>query len=275
MGRYATMTHASESQHWYTRKGDPLYEVKRADGKGTRPTTLADARKLGLVPSVTSIIKCAAAPGLERWKADQLMMAALTLPRRPDEPEKEWLARVVLDSKEHAKKAADRGTAIHAAIQGHLQNETPDPAYLPHIQGAIAAVDKLFAPDWDCVLAEQPFAHPLGFGGKLDLMGTSPWFVADFKTKEFGPEDELKTWDEHAMQLGAYREGQQMPVGHGERVRGAIVYVSTTHPGLARAIELPEEALAKGWTMFYSLLHYWQAKNVYRSAFTPQEAVAA
>jgi hypothetical protein len=28
---------------------------------------------------------------------------------------------------------------------------------------------------------------------------------------------------------------------------------------------------AKGWTMFYSLLHYWQAKNTYRSAFAGRE----
>jgi hypothetical protein len=46
----------------------------------------------------------------------------------------------------------------------------------------------------------------------VDLICTDPWFVVDFKTKEFGPEDDLKTWDEQAMQLAAYREGQQAPL---------------------------------------------------------------
>jgi hypothetical protein len=108
------VTHIAESLHWYTRDGEPAYEVPAAKG-GMRPTTLRDARKLNLVPSVTTIIRCAAAPGLELWKANQLMMAALTLPRRDGEAEKDWLSRVVQDSKEQARKAAARGTAIHAA----------------------------------------------------------------------------------------------------------------------------------------------------------------
>jgi hypothetical protein len=73
------MTHAAESLHWYDRDGKPAYTVKAKDGSD-RPATLRDARKLNLVPSVTTIIRCAAAPGLELWKANQLMMAALTLP---------------------------------------------------------------------------------------------------------------------------------------------------------------------------------------------------
>jgi hypothetical protein len=178
------------------------------------------------------------------------------------------------DSQEQARRARDRGIAIHAAIQGHLQNEKVDPVYMPHVIGALAAIDEALFPEWDSAIAESSFAHPLGFGGKVDLICTNPWFVVDFKTKEFGPEDELKTWDEQAMQLAAYREGQQAPLEKGARMRAAIVYVSTTHPGLAKAIELPEEDLAKGWTMFYSLLHFWQAKSTYRSAFET-EMVAA
>ena len=91
------MTHASESMHWYGRDGSPQYQLIGANGK-ERPPTLRDARKLGLVPSVTSIIRCAAAPGLERWKQEQVLMAALTLPRNPDEPEAIWLRRVMQDS---------------------------------------------------------------------------------------------------------------------------------------------------------------------------------
>lgn len=267
MGRYATtMTHAAESLHWYTRTGEPAYEV-RAKAGHNRPTTLADARKLKLVPSVTTIIRCAAAPALEKWKANQLMLAALTLPRLLGEPEKDWLARVATDSKEHARKAADRGTAIHAAIQGRLQNEAIDYAYQKHVDGACAAIDAFFGLDWECCIVEQSFAHRLGFGGKIDLSCTAPEFVVDFKTKEFGPEDELDTYDEHAMQIAAYRHGMEFP-----KARGAIVYVSVTYPGVARVIEIPQDMLARGWVMFYSLLHYWQAKNTLATSF---EEVAA
>ena len=46
---------ASESSHWYTREGAPKYTVEAKNGN-PRNTTLADARKLNLVPSVTTII---------------------------------------------------------------------------------------------------------------------------------------------------------------------------------------------------------------------------
>jgi hypothetical protein len=257
------MTHAAESLHWYARDGSPAYTVRSRDGS-ERPATLRDARKLNLLPSVTSIIKCAAAPGLELWKANQLMMAALTLPRLQDEPEKDWLARVVRDSKEHAKNAAERGTGIHAAIQGFYEGEGVKPGYQDHIRGAVAAVAGWAVGGWK---AEQSFAHSLGFGGKVDLSAASGQHLLDFKSKEFDEKTDLKTWDEHAMQLAAYREGLGMGMA-----RCAIVYVSVTTPGLSKLIEIPEEELSRGWEMFVFLLSYWKAKNKYRCAWQELEA---
>lgn len=254
------MTHAAESMHWYGKDGSPCYTVTAKNG-AERPTTLRDARKIGLVPSVTSIIRCAAAPGLEKWKQDQVLMAALTLPRTADESEEAYIDRIVRDSKEQARKAADRGTAIHAAIQGHYEGEPPVEEYWPHVRGASGAIEAWMKGPWN---AELSFAHPMGFGGKVDL--SSYWAVVDFKSKEFESEDELKTYDEHAMQLAAYRQGLQAP-----KAKCAIVYVSVTVPGLAKLIELPEDELQKGWDMFQGLLAYWKAK----SRYNPQEAVAA
>lgn len=73
------------ASHWYFPDGSPLHEVERADGKGTRPTNLRDARKLGLYPSVTNILSVLAKPGLNAWKQEQAILAALTLPRRSGE----------------------------------------------------------------------------------------------------------------------------------------------------------------------------------------------
>jgi hypothetical protein len=252
------VTHASESQHWYTRKGEPAYTVKSKDGTG-RPATLRDARKLGLVPSVTTIIKCASAPALERWKRDQMLQAALTLPRLDGEAEAAWISRVWTDSGETSRKAAERGTAIHAAIQGAYEGHDPidSSEYVEHVEGARSAVNKWMAQRWT---SERAFAHPLGFGGKLDL--SSSIAVIDFKSKEFDEKADLKTWDEQHMQLAAYREGLGMPTA-----RAAIVYVSVTTPGLSRLIEIPEEELKRGWECFRSLLAFWKAKNKFSSDF--------
>lgn len=259
------MTHAAESAHWYTRSGAVAYTVSAKDGT-QRPTTLRDARKLSLVPSVTTIIKCAAAPGLEIWKQNQVMLAAMTLPKRQDELETAYIKRIMEDSKEQARKAAERGTAIHAAIQGFYEGES-SAEFEPYIQGTERAIDswsEAFLGDWTWT-PERSFASNLGFGGKVDLSGLPA--VIDFKTKEFAEGDELRTWDEHAMQLAAYRHGLGFSAA-----RCAIVYVSTTNPGVAQLLEISEEDLQKGWKCFYSLLHYWQAKNGYVSAFEKMAA---
>jgi hypothetical protein len=259
------MAHIAESQHWYKRDGTPAYTVKSRDGTD-RPATLRDARKLGLVPSVTEIIKSCHKPGLERWKLDQMLHSALTLPRGSEEPEEAWISRVWTDSQETARKAAERGTAIHAAIQGSYEGKHPGFEYLQH---TLAADNELTSwlqkPSGLEVAAESSFAHPLGFGGKVDLEGSPPPFIVDFKTKEFGHDAELRTWDEHAMQLSAYRVGRNMPTA-----KCAIVYVSVSYPGLARLIEIPEKDLQRGWAMFQGLLSYWKAKSSFDPSWSEE-----
>ena len=78
-----------------------------------RPTTLRDARKLGLLPSVTNILGVIAKPELTAWLQEQAVMAALTLPRMAGESEDAFAKRVVADSQTTRDGAADFGTAFH------------------------------------------------------------------------------------------------------------------------------------------------------------------
>jgi hypothetical protein len=253
------MTRPSESGHWYAPDGSPCYEVPAKDGS-MRAATLRDARKMGLYPGVTTIIRCAAAPGLERWKQNQVLLAALTLPRKPGEPENDWLDRVIQDSQEQGRKAADRGTRIHAAIQGHFEGQAPEPEMWPHVQGAVKALEQYFGKN-DFWIAEQSFAHSDGFGGKVDLHYTTVrgvGVVVDVKTKEFDNVGQVKGWDDHAIQLAAYAKGLGI-----EKAACGNLFVSASVPGLATLILWSEEEIARGWTMFQSLLAYWQAKHSY------------
>jgi hypothetical protein len=251
------MAHAAEWGHWYDKVGRPCYEVPYSDpSKGMRPVTLADARKLDLVPSVTTIIQEAAKPGLERWKREQVLLSTLTLPRLPDEPEGDWIKRVFEDSGEQARKAAERGTRIHAGIQGFYEGQAPAPDMALYVRGVTTLLRAEFPAirEWQ---AEASFANPLGYGGKTDLCkdnGTDQ-VVIDFKTTD-KPLARLNTWDEHAQQLTAYRMGLGMP-----NAQCSIVYVSTTEPGQARLIWIPEKELQRGWLMFKALLDYWYAKT--------------
>lgn len=234
------------SEHWYTRDGEPAYTVKGSTGE--RPTTLRDARKLNLVPSVTSIINVAAKPGLEKWKQQQLLLAALTLPKINSESEDEYIDRIIRDSKEQGKAAADAGTEIHASIESFYRGE-PRTTHTSHVQASVNLILETFGPQsW---VAERSFSHELGFGGKCDLH--CPTVVLDVKTKEFEDFKDVQVYEEHIMQLAAYRVGLGLP-----QARCANIFVSRSHPGVVAVIEHTEEDIKKGWEMFTCLLKYWQ-----------------
>ena len=241
---------ASEANHWYTRDGEPMYTVEAAKG-GQRATTLRDARKLNLVPSVTTVLNVAAKPALTQWLQKQVLLAALTLPRRPEEPEEEWIERIMEDSKEQGRAAADAGTDIHASIQSFYEG-VPTSRHEEHVKGCVEAIREHFGNQaW---VAERAFAHEIGFGGKCDLHAVN--IVADVKTKEFSDPAKVDAYDEHLMQLSAYRVGLGMP-----GARCANVFVSRSVPGLVKVVEWSQEDLDRGWQMFCSLLKFWQLKN--------------
>jgi hypothetical protein len=244
---------ASESQHWYNKSGKPQYTVKAKDGTD-RSTTLRDARKMGLVPSVTTIMSVAAKPGLEAWKMNQMMMAALTLPRAPDEPEEQFIDRIQRDAKEQAKMAAERGTAIHEALEKFYEG-VMYAEYAEHQSGVDEALRMYFGnPKWE---TETSFASPLGYGGKLDLHSRDGrGIVVDFKTKEFTDSSKIVMYDELPMQLVAYRMGLEMPTA-----RCANVFVSVTRPGLVHVKEWTEDELMRAWYMFGALKQFWYAKT--------------
>ena len=239
----------SESGHWYLPDGSPAYRTIGKNGK-ERNTTVKDARGLGLLPSVTTIIGCAnKGEGLQRWLQEQAILAALTLPRLEGESEEDWLSRVVSDSKETAKQAAERGTHIHGIIESFYEG-----VYIPELPPYVRAVESVINEHFGQQLwvSEKSFAYG-GFGGKCDLVAKSG-FVVDFKTTEKDL-DKLDYFFDHQMQLSAYRQGFEMP-----KARCAIVYVNALQ-NKAKLVEIPEDDLRIGWECFTHLLAFYRAKN--------------
>jgi hypothetical protein len=238
----------SESGHWYLPDGSPAYRVVGKNGK-ERNTTVKDAREHGLLPSVTTIIGCASKPALDVWKQQQAILSALTLPRLEGESEEDWLSRVVADSKETAKSAAERGTQIHGVIEAFYEG-----IYIPELPPYVRAVENAINEHFGSQLwiSEKSFAYG-GFGGKCDLVAKSG-FVVDFKTTEKDL-DKLDYFFDHQMQLSAYRQGFEMP-----KARCAIVYVNALQ-NKAKLVEIPEDDLRIGWECFTHLLAFYRAKN--------------
>jgi len=244
-----------ESGHWYAKDGTPTYTVTAKNGE-PRATTLRDAKKLGLLPSVTTIMKAAASPGLEAWKLNQMMLAALTLPRAEGEGEESFIKRIQADSKDQARKAAERGTQVHTAIEQFFDGQI-NANDLPYLEPVYKAVNDTFGNLMWAV--EKSFATESGFAGKVDIHSRDgDGVVADFKTKEFTKDtlEKVAGFDENVMQLAAYRQGLNLP-----KARCANIFVSVTEPGLVVVKEWTQEELVRGWAMFDALKTFYYAKT--------------
>ncbi len=244
--------HLSESGHWYTKTGEPMYTIVGANGK-ERNTTLADAKKLDLVPSVTTILGIVAKPALENWKISQAINSCMALDIEEKESHDDYVNRIKRHSKEVGIQASERGTEIHALIeQGFVSDKKSEP------YKAIQDWLDLHYPfeEW---IAEDSFCAKQGYGGKIDLYSKSGIFV-DFKTKDDleGKDPKRLVYDEHGMQLSAYVQG----CGYEDAERISI-FVDRNDTGLIACHVWDKESHPKHTKMFNSLLNYWQLVKNY------------
>ena len=100
------------SAHWYTADGIAAHRQPKKSGEGDRPTDIRDARRLGLFPSVTSILGTMAKPQLDSWKLDQVAYAAAASPKQSEESEDYYAKRISDAAFPQADDAADPGSRL-------------------------------------------------------------------------------------------------------------------------------------------------------------------
>jgi hypothetical protein len=226
-----------------------------------KSTTLADARKLNLLPSVTTILRVLAKPALESWKMEQACLAVMTAPRLPNEELDAFVERVLHTEEQHKQEAAgaaDRGTAIHEAVACLVAGAPGD------------------AEDWALEFAESPYMYMVGqcnkilgtevilcgqgFAGKTDFIGDCGDYdiIVDWKSSKKLPDK--ASWPEHVLQLSAYAKAHNMKTGR--PVKTANCYISSITAGLYMFFQNPpwEETYEQG---FAPLLKYWRYANQY------------
>lgn len=253
-----------ETGHWYDRNGKPAYQVRSKSGN-MRGTTLADAKKLALCPSVTTITSIVAKPALTNWLIEQAIHAALTLPRG-ELSEADYIAAIKVDGKAQGKAAAEEGDRIHNACELHYKGRYPDEQYLEHVRGAAVEIARLF-PEVDDWRAEDSFASELGYGGKVDLHSPSTGIVVDFKTKDGDFSDGKKLAYDQDVQLAAYQRGLQLP-----RNKCANIFVSRTHPGKVASHVWTAEQIDRAWEEFVCTLNLWKSQKKFDPSFSNQKA---
>ena len=248
---------AIDSQHWYKKDGTPFYSIIGKNGN-ERAVTIRDAREIGAVPSVTTVLGILAKPALEAWKVRQGILAALTMPRNDGESEPDYMARIEVDAREQAKKAAEEGTRIHDAIDRAYKGTAYPKEYTDHVSATMAEVRRLFpkVEDW---IAEKSFAHASGFGGKVDLHSPSTGIVIDYKGKDGDFSDGKKlAYDQH-YQLAAYQFGLSLAPAV-----CVNIFVSRTHPGCVASHVWDVSDVEHGLDVFKNALSTWQAIRKYR-----------
>ncbi len=236
-----------------------MHFVERSDGKGTRPATLRDARKLGLLPSPTSILKVLRAPQLESWLIEQACLAVLTAPRKEGEAIDAFVERVLHTERqqdEQAQKARDLGTAIHDAIEIVLNGGECPVELVPFVTPAIAEMRK-----FGQLRGTELVVVGNGCAGRLDAWfertDTGKQTVVDVKTTSNPPE--RGSWLEHRLQLSFY--GIALPLAVTDQT--ANVYISTKTPGVV-VVDTHQDWAITYEHGFLPLLHYWQFAHDYR-----------
>lgn len=245
-----------DAGHYYYPDGKPAHFVECKTREGTRPTTIADARKLGLYPSVTQILRCLAKPQLTDWLIRTAVTAAVTTPRQEGEGLDAFVDRVLArDAQDESTKAKDMGSEIHAAIEEAIAGRLVAPVYKPYVDAALEAMKPLGG----VVCSEKVLVHPLGFAGRTDaILQGQNISVLDFKTGKKLPTK--SAWPEHRLQVAAYaaslgNTGEQ-------RIQTAVLYISTVEPG--KVALFTQLDWVEDWSVFQSVFRCWCYLNSYQ-----------
>lgn len=244
-----------QSGHWYYPDGRACYQVQKKDGSGLRPTTISDARKLGLLPSVTTILGVLDKPALTNWKIEQAVLVSLTAPRVDGEDLDAFVYRVLHTERQQDQEsqvARERGTEMHAALESLLSGRDAPGEILPWVEpvfqflqsnGKVIATEKVLVGD--------------GYAGRTDLIqDTGIQMLWDFKSAKKLPDPKKGAWSEHRLQAAAYAA-----CINGD-VRTGNIYISTVECGKFVICEHGpwRETYENG---FMPLVRHWQWANDY------------
>lgn len=249
----------NDAAHWYTCSGEPMHTVI-AKGTGLpRNTTLADARKLNLLPSVTSILGMLNRPALNDWKMEMAIEAALTTPRREDEDLHQFAVRCAEEAQSVAARAADFGTRMHdlaaqyAKAKSLLEFIDDDlKPYIPFLEAFFSDIEE--------VINSESFVVGNGYAGRIDLLAitkSNGVCLFDFKTKKF-KNGKADFWPDNVRQLAAYREAL------GCHCALVNVGINSQEPRPFCLHQWDEDEAKRGLEIFMKTLELWQLVNNYK-----------
>ena len=260
--------------HWYTSDGKAMHTMPLQSGDGERNTTLRDAKKLGLYPSVTTLLGLFAKPGLDRWKQDQLLNIAFSNPPKAGESYEDYANRCLVEHEKPVEEAADFGTEVHDAIEAYYKGSHIPDHLLGYIQPALdwKQENQLTFIEFEKMLVNKEN----GFAGTVDIVGKGvedQMFIVDWKTRRTKPKVKVAAYDFQVHQIAAYAAtywGEENVLNH--RVHGANCFISSTEEGRFEVVKYSPEELADAWLVFRSICKIWRSLKGYDPRTHPNNA---
>lgn len=250
----------ADSAHWYTQRGEPCFEIPKVSGDGMKSPTIADARKLNLLPSVTNILRILNRPELESWKTEQAVLAVLSSPRKEGESLDAFVHRILQEERvqdQESARARELGSRIHDSIELALNGKSYDTDLAPFVDPVVEWQKKIGRLCWtEKILVGD------GYAGRGDALMENDIFRAlylvDFKTTGRLPKE---SYPEHRLQTSAYAA----TIGNtaDRRILTGNVYISTKDPG--KFVVSTQDNWAETYVEgFEPLLKHWQWAHSYK-----------
>lgn len=251
--------------HWYYPDGKSCHTVPTANGKSVRKTNISDARKLGLLPSPTSILQIQAKPQLVRWGQEQVGIAAFDNRPAEGEDEKAYAKRMVALGYKGVSAAAEFGSEWHEVMENVANGEPCPEEWKIHIDPALAWKDEKGI---QFVEREKVVVNlSEGYAGTMDIAArgkNGEKMVVDWKTRKTYAQYDVKPYEGQILQIAAYAACYWGvgPVKAGE-VFGVNAYVSSTEPGRFVPCGYTGEEISAAYDVFLNLCAIWRWDKAY------------
>ena len=244
--------------HWYNSEGKPCHTYINAKGQ-KKNTTLREARKLNLYPSVTTITGLIKSQQLIKWWKTNLLRMSFNNPMRSGESFEEYSSRIYTKVQEFESIAPELGTEIHKAIEDYIKHNRVNKKF---------STEVMLVSNWLNMYNEFPRhceksikAGKCGYGGTVDLITEKS--IIDFKTTKTKGKKKIQPYSHYLSQLSAYKNALIREDLKYKDYKCTLLYISTDEVGRIEHYTLTSEDELRGWRSFSALHIYWQEDHKY------------
>ena len=253
----------SDSSHWYSFTDGqwlPLYTPEKN-------YTLREARKdqaagKVVVPSVTTVLKVLAKPGLDRWKAEQVALACWEQGSPDKWDHKEHYVEQAIETASNASKGAmDLGSAIHQAIEDCLAGRdyrADLQIYVAPVMAKRAEMGIRWSEVEQCVGSLK-----YGYSGRCDDNSDDTMTIRDYKSRK-SKGKKVPVYETDFFQTASYgfaKWGNDFFKKGSAEVWG----ISTSEPGLLTVTTKTGPELVEDFDCFLSMNKIWQKQNNFKA----------